>query len=367
MPGSGAHATPFMHPGFARAWLDAVGGAEVYRPFFLDALNTNGQRVLWLFVARHGGWRDGMVRECVPIGSAIQPFGSQSQLAGYFEPIIFAPMSTGSLLAPGFWEAFVSALRKREADWFDICSIARFRTQIIGAPDGVEPYTAAPFLQLDAHADIDGYVASRRPKVRSSIRRRLRRIEEQGTVKLKVHDPADTEGICAWLPRLAAERERRHGARSLPGDFTRRLIIRMQRCRLVHCSTLELDGRAISWKLGYLHDRAYYGYYRAFDPAFYTLAPGQVHFYLLLRQLMADGVGILDFGIGTQDYKYEWTDGAEWTMGSLQLESRAPASVARRSMASTVRQMRRLSRSLPLRDPVSEPQPEPAPVSGGQD
>ena len=130
-PGSRVHATPFMHPQFARAWLAAVGGQEHYRPFFLHASHPCGQRVLWLFVAAATGWRH--VRECVPIGSAIQPYSWRSQLAGYFEPIVFNPrQGPAGILAPNFWKGFIAALREGEADWFDDCRIARFRTGLLG-------------------------------------------------------------------------------------------------------------------------------------------------------------------------------------------------------------------------------------------
>ena len=364
--GSRAHATPFMHPQFARAWLGAVGGQDRYRPFFLQASHSCGQRVLWLFVAAANGWRH--VRECVPIGSAIQPYSWRSQLAGYFEPIIVNPrQGPGGLLAPHFWKGFIAALREGEADWFDDCRIARFRTGLLGTPEGAEPYTAAPFLNLAPYDGIEGYIAARRPKVRSSIRRRMRRIEERGAVRLVVHDPADIEGISAWLPKLATERERRHGSKALPGDFTRRLVTEMRDTGMVHCSTLTLDGREISWKLGYLHDGVYYGYYRAFDPDFAAVAPGQVHFHLLVENLMAAGVHTIHFGIGTQDYKYEWTDGEEATMASLTLHSRAPVSVARRSMASTMMQVRRLTRALPLRATPGPSGSGPRPVPAGSE
>ena len=57
---------------------------------------------------------------------------------------------------------------------------------------------------------------------------------------------------------------------------------------------------------------------------------------------MAQGGVAYDQLIGDQAYKYDWTDGAEHRLRRLRFESRAPATVARRSAARGLGQVRRL-------------------------
>jgi len=163
-----------------------------------------------------------------------------------------------------------------------------------------------------------------------------------------VHAPDDIDGVLDWLPKLEAGRRRRHDFRKDADAGLEHLLRIGGRSGLVHCSSLKLGGRSISWMFGYFHRGIYYGYFRAFDPDFASLSPGVVHFVHLLEWVLAHEGRMIDFGIGAQDYKYEWTDGEEWELKSLTIESRAPASLARRRTSRLARGLRDLRRRIPL-------------------
>jgi CelD/BcsL family acetyltransferase involved in cellulose biosynthesis len=171
-------------------------------------------------------------------------------------------------------------------------------------------------------------------------------MQAAGRVDFRVHACDDVEGVLAWLPRLEAERARRHGIPSVPEGFLPSLLRLGAQGDLLHCSQLSLDGREISWMFSYLQKGVYYGYYRAFDPSVAHLSPGVVHFYRLIEWMYANGGHTIDFGLGDHAYKAEWTDGEAWEIRSLDLESPAAVSAARRTAAASVSGLRQMARRL---------------------
>ena len=115
----------------------------------------------------------------------------------------------GQRIAPGFWPALLAELARHQGSWFDVCSFPRLRADCLGDPALGQPCDTAPLLRLASYADFDAYLAARSPKLRETIRRRLRRMAEAGQVDFRVHGPAETAEVLAWLPRLEEERRRR--------------------------------------------------------------------------------------------------------------------------------------------------------------
>lgn len=87
-PGSGAQTTPYMHPDYARTWVDRVQWTERFDPSFLVAEHASGQRVLWLFVRLRGRWSLGWRRQFAPVGSRLDGFRWWTELAHHCEPIV---------------------------------------------------------------------------------------------------------------------------------------------------------------------------------------------------------------------------------------------------------------------------------------
>ncbi len=372
--GGEALVTPFMHPDFARAWLEAMGGEDLFDPYFLHASDGAGQRAMWLLVRPKPRWWRGHLLSLAPVGSPSPPFGDRAKLAAYYEPV-FTAGAPESGAAAAFWSAFRVELDGMAGTSFDNFALTRFRVQCVGEPEGSRPYAIAPYLSLSPYETAEAYLAARSARVRGSIRRRLRNIEAAGRVAFHVTPPDDLAGALAWLPRMEAERTGRHGARPAPPGFLPAMVRRGLGRGLVHCSTLTLDDRPISWKFGYLLKGVYHGYYRAFDPAFAHLSPGSVHFFRLVDWMLAHGGEMIDFGIGDHAYKREWTDGEAWEVRGLHVDSPAPISLARRSAAATLREAQGLARRLGVaasparalpRRRSAEPE-APPPVAAGAD
>lgn len=65
---------------------------------------------------------------------------------------------------------------------------------------------------------------------------------------------------------------------------------------------------AVQW--GFLHDRRYYAFISARNPAFDAYSPGRVHLGMVLEDCFARGVEVVELMAPASDYKMNWTDEA---------------------------------------------------------
>ncbi len=332
-------ATPFMHPAVVRAWVAALGGEQRFAAHFLHAAHPSGQRVLWPLVRPRAGWKQGFLRRLIPAGTAVNPYGSKGMLFDYHDPVA-AP---GPAPAPGFWPALLAELARRQGTWFDLCALPRLRASCLGDPALGTPHGVAPFLRLDRYPDFDAWLAARSPKMRATLRHRLRRMEAAGRPEFHVFGPDEAAAVLAWLPRLEEARRRRWQGGGLPAGWLAGLVREGLPAGVVQASVLRLDGRDLAWDVSLFLGGTCYGYVRGFDAGFRALSPGSVHLCRLIEGLFARGAARRDFMLGAEAYKGDWTDGEEVAVRSLALESRALPSPLRRAAA------RGLDRALKLR------------------
>lgn len=343
-------ATPFMHPAVVRAWVGAMGGEGRFAPHFLHAVHASGQRVLWPLVRPRNGWRQGFLRRLIPAGTAINPYDSKGMLFDYHDPVASPGGPAGQRIAAGFWPELMAELARRQGSWFDVCTLPRLRAGCLGDPaPEATPYSVAPLLRLEPYPDFPAYLAARSPKMRETIRRHLRRMEAAGAPEFRVFGPDEAAAVLAWLPRLEEERRRRWQSGGLPPGWLAGLVEAGLPAGVVRASALRLDGRDIAWDVGLYLGGTYYGYVRGFDARFRALSPGSVHLCRLIEWLFASGAARLDFMLGAEAYKADWTDGEEVAISSLGLESRALPSPFRRAAA---RELDRLLKRRPHRPPA---------------
>jgi len=336
---STAHATPFMHPSLARAWLRTMGGEAKFLPFFLTARHASGQEVLWLLLRP----RERHVRVLAPVGAGAALVRSGT-LFDYHEPLV-TPAGPG-IVAGGFWTALERELRRHGSNWFDTCVLSRLRVQIFtdlppGALAGV-----APFVRLEPYADIDAFVAGRRASVRQVIRRRMRRIAAAGAVRFRMHEASEIGAVLDWLPAFEAAHRARYPTTSLSLDYLRNLVVECLPSGILRCSSLSLDGETIGWSLGFYLNAVYHGYGHSFDLRLAHLSPGTIHLAHIMDWVITHEGRMLDLLVGDEDYKSDWTDCDAFTLRTLVIENSAPAAVARRAAFRGLRRLRRLNARL---------------------
>ena len=89
-----------MHPAVVRAWISVMGGEDRFAPHFLIATHSGGQRVLWPLVRPRAGLRQGFIRRLIPVGTAVNPYGSKGMLFDYHDPVVGPGRPTGRRASP---------------------------------------------------------------------------------------------------------------------------------------------------------------------------------------------------------------------------------------------------------------------------
>lgn len=348
-----AHVTPFVTPGMARAWVDAVGGHGGLRPRFLWARDAaSGQEVAWPMAIVQGGVAQGAARQLVPIGATLSPMRIYEGLYDYNDPIV-APAAPGPcVLAPGFWPALRAELDRRAGPWFDRCILEKLRApcfedgappelDAVGSRTGVrpEPLRVAPYLDLDRYAGYADYLAARSTSMRNDIRRHGRKLEALGDVRFHMHGPQDLDLVRGWLPALEAARRARYPEARMPARLLANVVTEAAAEGMLRASSIAVDGRGISWDIGLWQAGVYYGYVRSFDQSLAHASPGTAHTARLVAWTLENGGRRLDLLIGDETYKSRWTDGLTEVVGGLRITSRAYPSKARMTLARVARRM----------------------------
>ena len=81
----------------------------------------------------------------------------------------------------------------------------------------------------------------------------------------------------------------------------------------LHFSALCLDGRPVSYHMGFLYNGRFYYYKPAYDIEYENYSPGKVHIACLLERGCAEGWSAFDFLRGEEAYKFNWTQEKEYT------------------------------------------------------
>jgi CelD/BcsL family acetyltransferase involved in cellulose biosynthesis len=176
-----------------------------------------------------------------------------------------------------------------------------------------ESIQAAPYVAIDG--DWEAYEGGLRRKFRSELRRRRRRLEEEGRLALEICDGKER------LDELLEEGFRVEGS-GWKGDYgtsidsrpvTRRFYTEVARWAAdrdwLRLAFLRLDGRALAFDYCLQYNGTHYLLKTGYDPAFGKFAPGMIIRHMMLARAFSEGTTTYDFlGLGS-DYawKREWT------------------------------------------------------------
>jgi CelD/BcsL family acetyltransferase involved in cellulose biosynthesis len=173
-----------------------------------------------------------------------------------------------------------------------------------------EQEDVCPILTLPAGADFETYLGTLDKKERHEVRRKIRRAEAAGEIKLeRSQDPV------ADLEALVELHQKRWGAEGLfpdteGGAASRRFFGRLfEDCApsgLVDLSFLTVAGRRIAAGVTFVDAHAVYYYNAGVDPDARELSPGVVMVALYIQRAIELGRTRIDFMRGNEPYKYEW-------------------------------------------------------------
>jgi CelD/BcsL family acetyltransferase involved in cellulose biosynthesis len=177
-----------------------------------------------------------------------------------------------------------------------------------------ESIQAAPYVATDGLWD--AYQSRLRRKFRSELRRRRRRLEEEGYVSLEVSDGTER------LDELLDEGFRvegsgwkgAHGTSIGSRPATRRFYTDVARWAAergwLRLAFLRLDGRALAFDYCLEHEKTHYLLKTGYDASYGKFAPGMIIRQLMLARAFSEDIATYDFlGVGS-DYawKREWAD-----------------------------------------------------------
>ena len=174
----------------------------------------------------------------------------------------------------------------------------------------VEREDVCPVVTFPAGADMETYLSTLGKKDRHEIRRKVRRAEAVGEIRLD--DSADP---LADLEAFIELHQKKWAADGLfpdtPGGAQSRVLF--QRLFELHgadgplrMSFLSVGGRRIAAGIHFETDEGYLYYNAGVDPDAIDLSPGILLVYSLIARALAAGVPRLDFLRGNESYKYAW-------------------------------------------------------------
>ncbi len=185
----------------------------------------------------------------------------------------------------------------------------------------------SPYIELDG--TLTDYRARRKSSFKADLRRRNRRLGEQGEVRLDVRDGSRELGrllaegwkpeASAWKARLGTAVAARTETRRFYADVARRAAAR-GRLRLFF---LRLDEAPIAFIFALQQGGVLYLIKGGFDPARGRMSPGQLLLERVIEQTFTTGLDRIELLGGDEAYKLAWTDTAHERV-SLQSFGRSP-------------------------------------------
>lgn len=217
--------------------------------------------------------------------------------------------------------ALWSHLRDRK-DW-DVLQLCQLPEESSGAARLAEQAVQDGFLvgrwasarspYLSIEGGWDDYVASLSRKSRGNVRKRLRHLQSMGEVELEVLDGSEglEEALDEGFRLEAAAWKGDAGTAILSRPESRafyRLLARRAAARgWLRLFFLKLDGRRIAFNYALLYRDILYCLKVGYDPELARSSPGNVLFFLALRDAFDRGLREFDFLGDAEPWKLDWT------------------------------------------------------------
>ena len=325
-------ATPFAQWAFHRAWWDAYG-PNAHEETLAVVSPADPDRIVGIVPLMHRHEvepGDALAHTTLRHGTdvALTPVPANAT-AIFFGASYHADYAT-ILTAPGDLRPVADAvadylLTRAARDW-DVVDLRRLRcgdpaadalAAAFGAREmangwtlNVEREDVCPVVTLPEGADLDAYLGTLGKKERHEIRRKVRRAEAAGEIRLD-----DSTDPLADLDAFIELHQKRWNDGGLfpatPGGQQSRVLFR----RLfegfgpdgpLRLTFLTADGKRIAAGV-HLETADGYLYYNAgVDPDARDLSPGVVMVHRYVERAIATGRRRLDFLRGNEPYKYEW-------------------------------------------------------------
>ena len=161
-------------------------------------------------------------------------------------------------------------------------------------------------LEMDLPSTFEGYLASLDAKQRHEVRRKLRRLNEEGTIEYRfVNEGAAVPATMDTFFKMFVE-SRQDKANFMTEKmklFFRLLADTMARAGLLRLGVLELDGQPLAQIMCFDYNSCIYLYNSGYDPKYTALSAGLLSKVLAIKDSIEKGKTRFDFLKGAETYK----------------------------------------------------------------
>jgi len=155
--------------------------------------------------------------------------------------------------------------------------------------------------------------AGMKKKLRTDVRRQIRRLEE-AVGPIRLHVVTHRDEARALLPDMFEMHDRRWLAIGVPRTFSdpaarghyEKMVAELWD-QGIHFSVLYAGDRAVAFHFGMVCAGFLLYYKPTFDPELQAYSPGKIHLRFLLDDAVARGLRGIDFLQGAEGYKQDWT------------------------------------------------------------
>jgi CelD/BcsL family acetyltransferase involved in cellulose biosynthesis len=216
-------------------------------------------------------------------------------------------------VGPGFHQALAECLAPEPWRTMDLRSVPAFSPAIEFLPDALRAIGCTVEIEeedvvpgMDLPESWDEYLAGLRKKDRHELRRKLRRLEAAGDVRVVEADPNNLDAEFDVFRDLMSESREEKRDFMLPERqaFFRRMIEWTQQAGFLRLFFLELNGERVATTLSFDYDGR-----RLLYNSGYRLQHGRLSVGLMLKALCINdaierGLTYFDFLRGPEPYKY---------------------------------------------------------------
>jgi CelD/BcsL family acetyltransferase involved in cellulose biosynthesis len=241
------------------------------------------------------------------------------RLAGGTDTVYKCPLACGDLDA--FADNFILYLCRQFADW-DVLVLDSLRAgsgwgarweracAVNGLHVELHPSKPAPFLSLPAD------YATLRQGLKKSLRQNLARRTNMARREAVTFERYSGTAFNLTHMLIAQDVEQRswkgrkklgifHDARHC--KFHQDLVNDTDKSLQPDLVLVKASGVPIAFQYGFIHDKCYYAYNTSYDEAYSHLSAGMLAINRLLEDLTTEGIELVDFLIGEDAYKWDWT------------------------------------------------------------
>jgi len=169
----------------------------------------------------------------------------------------------------------------------------------------------SPYIAIDR--EWTDYYGALSKKMRSDMRRQLKRLAEMGRVEFaRLHDVDDVTDVLNTIKSIHVKCRQAQGGTSLYTNarrfrFASLILKRFGARKSLDLALLKLNDRVIAYYLGFVYDNIVYFWNTGFDPDFSRLSPGKLLLHYGIKDSFRERFRGFDFMVGEEPYKLQWT------------------------------------------------------------